>query len=172
MTRPTPILSLALRARAFVHLYPSIVPLSAGREDQSASGKPQRDTYFIPLERLLPQSLLLRGEPHRKWPCTSGNDCISFFDFEGRAGDLSHMRASGSCETVSLRELARQPASASPFRRSSCSNFWCRMRGIALGDFCQVCECIRRLLLTGLLVFLVPDTSGQVAFSCVFAFAR
>lgn len=38
--------------------------------------------------------------------------------------------------------------------------------------FSQVCECLRRLLLTGLLVFLVPDTSGQVAYSCVFAFVR
>ncbi|CAN0491430.1 unnamed protein product, partial [Scytosiphon promiscuus] len=36
----------------------------------------------------------------------------------------------------------------------------------------QVFECLRRLVLTGLLVFLVPDTPGQVAFSCVFAFAR
>ncbi|CAN0058299.1 unnamed protein product [Scytosiphon promiscuus] len=34
----------------------------------------------------------------------------------------------------------------------------------------EVFECIRRLLLTGLLVFLVPDTPGQVAFGCVFAF--
>lgn len=36
----------------------------------------------------------------------------------------------------------------------------------------QVFECIRRLLLTGLLVFLVPDTPGQVAFSCLFAIFR
>lgn len=36
----------------------------------------------------------------------------------------------------------------------------------------QVVECLRRLVLTGLLVFLVPDTPGQIAFSCVFAFAR
>ncbi|CBJ26637.1 adhesin-like protein [Ectocarpus siliculosus] len=34
----------------------------------------------------------------------------------------------------------------------------------------EVFECMRRLLLTGLLVFLVPDTPGQVAFGCVFAF--
>ncbi|CAM9462085.1 unnamed protein product, partial [Ectocarpus sp. 12 AP-2014] len=34
----------------------------------------------------------------------------------------------------------------------------------------EVFECLRRLLLTGLLVFLVPDTPGQVAFGCVFAF--
>ncbi|CAB1100084.1 unnamed protein product [Ectocarpus sp. CCAP 1310/34] len=34
----------------------------------------------------------------------------------------------------------------------------------------EVIECFRRLLLTGLLVFLVPDTPGQVAFGCVFAF--
>ncbi|CAM9095530.1 unnamed protein product, partial [Laminaria digitata] len=34
----------------------------------------------------------------------------------------------------------------------------------------EVFECLRRLVLTGLLVFLVPDTPGQVAFSCVFAF--
>ncbi|CBJ32402.1 adhesin-like protein [Ectocarpus siliculosus] len=33
----------------------------------------------------------------------------------------------------------------------------------------EVFECIRRLLLTGILVFLVPDTPGQVAFSCIFA---
>ncbi|CAM9743708.1 unnamed protein product [Ectocarpus sp. 12 AP-2014] len=33
----------------------------------------------------------------------------------------------------------------------------------------EVLECIRRLLLTGILVFLVPDTPGQVAFSCIFA---
>lgn len=36
----------------------------------------------------------------------------------------------------------------------------------------EVCECVRRLLLTGLLVFLIPDTAGQVAFSCVFALIR
>ena len=36
----------------------------------------------------------------------------------------------------------------------------------------QVFECLRRLLLTGLLVFLVPDTAGQVAFGCIFAFLR
>ena len=35
----------------------------------------------------------------------------------------------------------------------------------------QVFECVRRLLLTGLLVF-VPDTSGQVAYGCIFAFIR
>lgn len=35
----------------------------------------------------------------------------------------------------------------------------------------QVFECMRRLLLTGLLVF-VPDTSGQVAYGCIFAFIR
>lgn len=43
-----------------------------------------------------------------------------------------------------------------------------------LGEFCfswQVLECIRRLLLTGLLVF-VPDTSGQVVYGCIFAFIR
>ncbi|CAN0138387.1 unnamed protein product, partial [Pylaiella littoralis] len=34
----------------------------------------------------------------------------------------------------------------------------------------EVLECFRRFLLTGLLVFLVPDTPGQVAFGCVFAF--
>ncbi|CAM9503472.1 unnamed protein product, partial [Ectocarpus sp. 12 AP-2014] len=33
----------------------------------------------------------------------------------------------------------------------------------------EVFECIRRLLLTALLVFVVPDTPGQVAFGCVFA---
>ena len=39
--------------------------------------------------------------------------------------------------------------------------------------FCgQVLECFRRLLLTGLLVFLQPDTPGQVAFGCIFAFIR
>lgn len=31
---------------------------------------------------------------------------------------------------------------------------------------------MRRLLLTGLLVFVAPETSGQVAFGCVFAFVR
>lgn len=36
----------------------------------------------------------------------------------------------------------------------------------------QVCECARRLLLTGVLVFLVDDSAEQVAFSCVFAFVR
>ena len=36
----------------------------------------------------------------------------------------------------------------------------------------QVFECLRRLVLTGVLVFLVPETPGQVAFSCVFAFTR
>lgn len=35
----------------------------------------------------------------------------------------------------------------------------------------QVFECMRRLLLTGVLVF-VPDTSGQVAYGCIFAFIR
>ena len=37
--------------------------------------------------------------------------------------------------------------------------------------FWKVFECIRRLLLTGLLVF-VPNTSGQVAYGCLFAFVR
>lgn len=36
----------------------------------------------------------------------------------------------------------------------------------------QVFECLRRLVLTGLLVFLVPGSSGQVAYGCLFAFAR
>ena len=36
----------------------------------------------------------------------------------------------------------------------------------------QVLECVRRLLLTGLLVFLQPDSSGQLAFGCMFAFIR
>ncbi|CAM9245467.1 unnamed protein product, partial [Sphacelaria rigidula] len=34
----------------------------------------------------------------------------------------------------------------------------------------EVCECIRRLLLTGILVFVAPYTTGQVAVSCMFAF--
>ncbi|CAN0330304.1 unnamed protein product [Ascophyllum nodosum] len=34
----------------------------------------------------------------------------------------------------------------------------------------EVFECIRRLLLTGLLVFVAPGTSSQVAYSCLFAF--
>eukprot|EP00752_Nemacystus_decipiens_P010943 g9725.t1 len=34
----------------------------------------------------------------------------------------------------------------------------------------EVLECGRRLLLTGLLVFLQPDSPGQVAFGCIFAF--
>ena len=36
----------------------------------------------------------------------------------------------------------------------------------------QVIECMRRLLLTGVLVFVKPDTAGQVAFGCIFAFLR
>lgn len=36
----------------------------------------------------------------------------------------------------------------------------------------QAFECIRRLLLTGLLVFLEADTPGQVAISCIFAIFR
>lgn len=36
----------------------------------------------------------------------------------------------------------------------------------------QVVECLRRLLLTGLLVFAMPDTPAQVAFGCMFAFLR
>lgn len=36
----------------------------------------------------------------------------------------------------------------------------------------QVWECLRRLLLTGLLVFVEPDTSGQAATSWALAFVR
>lgn len=36
----------------------------------------------------------------------------------------------------------------------------------------QVVECLRRLMLTGLLVFALPDTPAQVAFGCIFAFLR
>lgn len=36
----------------------------------------------------------------------------------------------------------------------------------------QVFECVRRLLLTGLLVFFAEDAPGQVAFSCIFAVIR
>ena len=36
----------------------------------------------------------------------------------------------------------------------------------------QVVECARRLMLTGILVFIAPDTPGQVAFGCIFAFIR
>ena len=39
-------------------------------------------------------------------------------------------------------------------------------------SFEQVLECVRRLLLTGLLVFLQPDSSCQLAFGCMFAFIR
>lgn len=38
--------------------------------------------------------------------------------------------------------------------------------------FPQVYECFRRFLLTGGLVFVIPDTSGQVAFGCIFSFLR
>ncbi|CAM9776714.1 unnamed protein product, partial [Sphacelaria rigidula] len=34
----------------------------------------------------------------------------------------------------------------------------------------EICECVRRLLLTGILVFILPDTAGRVAISCMFAF--
>ena len=43
------------------------------------------------------------------------------------------------------------------------------------GPYCaplQVYECIRRLMLTAVLVFLAEDTVEQVAYSCLFAFIR
>lgn len=34
----------------------------------------------------------------------------------------------------------------------------------------EVIECGRRILLTGLLIFIAPESSAQVAMACIFAF--
>ncbi|CAN0594942.1 unnamed protein product, partial [Laminaria digitata] len=35
----------------------------------------------------------------------------------------------------------------------------------------EVVECRRRMLLTGVLIFIAPHTATQVAMACIFAFA-
>ncbi|KAG5178591.1 hypothetical protein JKP88DRAFT_154875, partial [Tribonema minus] len=62
------------------------------------------------------------------------------------------------------REHGQQPS-----RLTSASSFlWSSYEGRAY--YWESAECVRRLMLSGLLVFIMPGTPGQSAVACIFAF--
>ncbi|KAG5182861.1 hypothetical protein JKP88DRAFT_195774 [Tribonema minus] len=65
---------------------------------------------------------------------------------------------------VKQREHGRQPSRLAP----ASSFLWSSYKGRAC--YWESVECFRRLMLSGLLVFIMPGTPGQSAVACIFAF--
>ncbi|KAG5182860.1 hypothetical protein JKP88DRAFT_272830 [Tribonema minus] len=65
---------------------------------------------------------------------------------------------------VKQREHGRQPSRLAP----ASSFLWSSYKGRAY--YWESVECYRRLMLSGLLVFIMPGTPGQSAVACIFAF--